>query len=191
MRSSSRGGKRYIYVIVDDYSRFTWTLFLKSKNEVFDVFFTFAKQVQVKYWNKIVSIRLDHETEFENARFHEFYAEHGINHNFSTPKTPQQNSVVERKNRILEDVARTMLIASDIPKRFWVKTINTTCYVINRCMIRHLLEKTPYEQLKKFDMKSSKPIDTLIESATRLDTDEPGPLLVRTCIGELLGLSYT
>ncbi|XP_070020852.1 uncharacterized protein [Nicotiana sylvestris] len=59
--------------------------------------------------NQLASIRSDHGTEFENAKFAEFCDEHGIDHNFSSPRTPQQNGVVERKNKILEDMARTML----------------------------------------------------------------------------------
>nr|KYP31713.1 Retrovirus-related Pol polyprotein from transposon TNT 1-94 [Cajanus cajan] len=54
--------------------------------------------------------------------------EHGINHNFSTPRTPQQNGVVERKNRSLEELARTMLNETKLPKYFWADAINTTCY---------------------------------------------------------------
>ncbi|XP_075109223.1 uncharacterized protein LOC142181012 [Nicotiana tabacum] len=88
-----------------------------------------------------------HGTEFDNAKFDEFCNENGITHNFSAPRTPQQNRVVERKNRTLEEMARTMLIDSEIAKNFWVEGINTACYLVNRCMIRSLLNKTPYELL--------------------------------------------
>ena len=58
---------------------------------------------------KISSIRSDHGGEFENHAFESFCDKHGIHHNFSAPRTPQQNGVVERKNRSLEELARTML----------------------------------------------------------------------------------
>ncbi|XP_060178064.1 uncharacterized protein LOC132607996 [Lycium barbarum] len=107
----TRSAKKYIFVIVDDFSRFTWTLFLRTKDETFPVFVAFVKQIQVKLGYQVVSIRSYHGTEFDNANFNEFCAENGISHNFSASKTPQQNGVVERKNRTLEDMARTMLIA--------------------------------------------------------------------------------
>ncbi|KAH0719102.1 hypothetical protein KY290_013054 [Solanum tuberosum] len=65
-------------------------------------------------------------------------------HNFSAPRTPQQNGVVERKNRTLEDMARTMMIANNLEKNRWAKAISTACYITNRCMTRPILEKTPY-----------------------------------------------
>lgn len=90
-------------------------------------------------------MRSDHGTEFENNKFDEYCREHGMDHNFSAPRTPQQNGVVERKNRTLEDMARTMLIASGLPRNFWAEAVNTACYVINRVMIRSITNKTPYE----------------------------------------------
>jgi len=147
MRVPSRGGKRYIFVIVDDYSRFTWTLFLRTKDETFEVFVAFVKKIQVKMESKVACIRSDHGTEFDNAKFDEFCSENGITHNFSAPRTPQQNGVVESKNRTLEDMARTMFIDSGIAKNFWAEAVNTACYLVNRCMIRSLLNKTPYELL--------------------------------------------
>ena len=85
-----------------------------------------------------------------NLRTHALltFGEHGVECNFSAPRTPQQNGVVERKNRSLEDMTRTMLIASSHPRNFWAKALNTSCYVINRCMTRPILNKTPYELFK-------------------------------------------
>ncbi|XP_070057172.1 uncharacterized protein [Nicotiana tomentosiformis] len=94
MRVPSKGGKRYIFVIVDDYSRFTWTLFLRTKDETFEMFVAFVKKIQVKMESKVACIRSDHRTEFDNAKFDEFCSENGITHNFSAPRTPQQNGVV-------------------------------------------------------------------------------------------------
>ncbi|XP_070022553.1 uncharacterized protein [Nicotiana sylvestris] len=90
MRLPSRGGKKYIFVIVDDYSRFTWTLFLRTKDETFKVFVAFVKKIQVKMGNKVACIRSDHRIEFDNAKFDELCNKNGINHNFSAPRTPQQ-----------------------------------------------------------------------------------------------------
>ena len=96
----------------------------------------------------MVGLRSDHGTEFENLSFINYCNEHGVDHNFSAPRTPQQNEVVERKNRTLKDMTRIMLVASGLPRNFWAEALNTSCYIINRCMIRPLLNKTPYELLK-------------------------------------------
>lgn len=89
IKGTSRGGKNYILVIVYDYSRFPQIMFVIFKEKTFLVFKAFTIQVQVKYNNKIVGIRSDHETEFENAKFNQFHNEHRINHNFSTYIIPQ------------------------------------------------------------------------------------------------------
>ena len=80
--------------------------------------------------------------------FRSFYCEKDIDHNFSAPKTLQQNGVVERKNRILEEMVHTMLCESNLPRYFWMKVINTACYILNRALIRQILKKTSYELWK-------------------------------------------
>lgn len=84
---------------------------------------------------KIIRIESDYGMEFENSIFANFYGEHGIFHEFSTPKTPQQNGIVERKNRTLQEMARTMLHAKKVQKKFWVEAISTACHLINRVYI--------------------------------------------------------
>ncbi|XP_021767741.1 uncharacterized protein LOC110732131 [Chenopodium quinoa] len=71
--------------------------------------------------NQLIHLRSDHGTEFENSKFDEFCTEYGMDHNFSAPRTPQQNGVVERKNRSLEDMARIMLISSRLPRNIWAE----------------------------------------------------------------------
>lgn len=147
-RTRSFGGNVYALVIVDDFSRYSWTLFLAQKSDAFKAFKKYAKQVQNEKSMKIVSIRSDHGGEFQNALFEEFCEEHGITHYFSAPRTPQQNGVAERKNRSLIELARTMLSDSSLPKYFWADAVSTACYVTNRVNIRPILKKTPYELYK-------------------------------------------
>ena len=92
-------GNSYAYVIVDDFSRYTWVLFLSQKNEAFYELSKFCNKVQNEKGFSITSIRSDHMREFENIDFEEYCNEHGINHNFSASRTLQQNGVVERKNK--------------------------------------------------------------------------------------------
>jgi transposase InsO family protein len=92
-------------------------------------------------------IRSDNGTEFKNSQIEGFLEEEGIKHEFSSPYTPQQNGVVERKNRTLLDMARTMLNEYKTSDRFWVEAINTACYSINRLYLHRILKKTSYELL--------------------------------------------
>ncbi|GKA22000.1 retrovirus-related pol polyprotein from transposon TNT 1-94 [Tanacetum coccineum] len=142
-------GNRYTLVIVDDYSRYTWTRFLKDKTEAFDQFEIFSKKIQNQLGCTIVSIRTDHGREFDNeVQFREFCNANGITHNFSAPRTPQSNGVVERKNRTLQEMSRTMLNEQSLPQNFWCNAIDTSTYILNRILIRAILGKTPYELLK-------------------------------------------
>ena len=88
-RTTSLGGKRYGFIIIDDFSCFTWVLFLASKDKAFSIFFRFSRKILNKKDLSIVSIHSDHGTEFENKDFKKFYDEKGIDHNFSAPKVLQ------------------------------------------------------------------------------------------------------
>ncbi|GJR90118.1 retrovirus-related pol polyprotein from transposon TNT 1-94 [Tanacetum coccineum] len=145
----SYGGNRYTLVIVDDYSRYTWTRFLKDKTKAFDQFKIFSRKIQNQLGCSIVSIRTDHGREFDNeVQFGEFCNANGITHNFSALRTPQSNGVVERKNRTLQEMSRTMLNEQSLPQKFWCNAVDTSTYILNRILIRSILEKTPYELLR-------------------------------------------
>ena len=94
----SMGGKSYGFVIVDNYSRFTWVYFLAHKDEALHTFIRHCKKVQNEKGLTLINVRSDHGGEFENHGFETFCNEHGYDHNFSAPRTPQQNGVVETKN---------------------------------------------------------------------------------------------
>ena len=94
----SMGGKSYGFVIVDDYSRFTWVYFLAHKDEALHTFIRHCKKVQNEKGLTFISVKSDHSGEFENHGFEMFCNEHGYDYNFSAPRTFQQNGVVERKN---------------------------------------------------------------------------------------------
>ena len=126
VKTTSLGGMKYGFVIVDDFSRFTWVLFLKQKDDAFESFKTFCKKVQNEKDSSIISVRSDHGGEFINASFKSFFDELGISHNLSCARTPQQNGVVERKNRTLQEMARTILEESNVESYFWAEAINTS-----------------------------------------------------------------
>ncbi|GKC71457.1 retrovirus-related pol polyprotein from transposon TNT 1-94, partial [Tanacetum coccineum] len=96
MRVESINGKKYILVIVDDYSRYTWTLFLRSKDETPEVLKDFLKMIQRNLQAQVITVRTDRGTEFLNKTLHAYFKEEGIEHQTSTPRTPEQNGIVER-----------------------------------------------------------------------------------------------
>nr|GFB04146.1 hypothetical protein [Tanacetum cinerariifolium] len=119
MRVASINGKRYVLVIVDDYSRYTWTHFLRI-------------------------VRTDKGTEFLNKTLHAYFASKGILHQTSVARTPEQNGVVKRQNRTLVEAAQTMLSAAKVHLFFWVEAIATTCFTQKRSLVILRHEKTPY-----------------------------------------------
>nr|GFA47170.1 hypothetical protein [Tanacetum cinerariifolium] len=119
MRIASINGKRYVLVIVDDYSRYTWS--------------------------PVIIIRTDNGTKFKNQVLKEYFDNVGISHQMSSVQTPQQNGVVERQNQTLVEAARTMLIFSRAPLFLWAEAIATACFTQNRSIIHRRFNKTPYE----------------------------------------------
>ncbi|GKE25916.1 putative ribonuclease H-like domain-containing protein [Tanacetum coccineum] len=87
----------------------------------------------------------DNGTEFKNHVLQEYLNSVGISHQASSVRTPQQNGVVERRNRTLVEAARTMLIFSRAPLFLWAEAIATACYTQNRSIIHRRFNKTPYE----------------------------------------------
>nr|GEU37728.1 retrovirus-related Pol polyprotein from transposon TNT 1-94 [Tanacetum cinerariifolium] len=143
IRVASINGKKYILVIVDDYSRYTWTLFLHSKDETPKVLKDFFTMIQRNLQALIITKRTDRGIEFLNKTLNAFFKE-GIEHQTSNARTPEQNGVVEIRNRTLVEVARTMLSASKLPLFFWAEAIATTCYTQNRSIIIPTPDKTVY-----------------------------------------------
>nr|GFA19271.1 hypothetical protein [Tanacetum cinerariifolium] len=111
--------KRYVLVIVEDYSRYTWS--------------------------PVFIIRTDNGTEFKNQVLKEYFDTVGISHQMSSVRSPQQNGVLERCNRTLVEAARTMLIFSRAPLFLWAEAIATACFTQNRSIIHRRFNKTPYE----------------------------------------------
>jgi hypothetical protein len=121
--------------------------FCRKKSQTQETLKGFLRRAQNEFGLRIKKIRSDNGTEFKNSQIEGFLEEEGIKHEFSSPYTPQQNGVVERKNRTLLDMARTMFDEYKTPDRFWAEAINTACYSINRLYLHRILKKTSYELL--------------------------------------------
>nr|GEZ53998.1 retrovirus-related Pol polyprotein from transposon TNT 1-94 [Tanacetum cinerariifolium] len=143
MRIASINRKWYVLVIVDDYSRYTWVHFLRSKDEAPKVIKTFLKRITVLLQSPVIIIRTD--TAFKNQVLQEYFDSVGISHQVSSVRTPQQNRVVKCRNRTLVEAARTMLIFSRAPLFLWAEAISTACFTQNRSIIHRQFNKTPYE----------------------------------------------
>ena len=88
------------------------------------------------------AIYSDNGIELKNARFDTFCSDQGLEHQYSSLYTPQQNVVVERKNRMLVEMARTMLDEHRTPRKYWAEAVNTACYVSNHIFLRAFMHKT-------------------------------------------------
>ena len=144
----TRAGKRYTLVIVDEYTRYCWVVFLRNKSEAAAEIISLIKQIELKYKRKVCQLRSDNGTEFQNATLESFCNDTGISQNFSSAHTPEQNGVVERKNRTLIEAARSMLNESGLPTNFWAEAIATACHTQNRSVYVKRHKKTAYEVLR-------------------------------------------
>ncbi|GJY67091.1 retrovirus-related pol polyprotein from transposon TNT 1-94 [Tanacetum coccineum] len=188
---SSINGKKYILVIVDDYSRYTWVYFLHSKDETPEIIKKFIAQAQLNYKAKVCKIRTDNGTEFKNATLKAHYEKLGIMQQFSTARTPQQNGVVERRNRTLVEAARTMLIFSRLPEFLWAEAVATACFTQNRSIIHTRHNKTPYELLRgrKPNVEYFHVFGSLCYPTN--DRDDLGKMKPKADIGVFIGYSET
>ncbi|GKB62114.1 retrovirus-related pol polyprotein from transposon TNT 1-94, partial [Tanacetum coccineum] len=136
---------KYTLVIVDEYSRYTWVFCLKKKSDAADCIMSFIRKMENLNEVRVKELRSDNGTEFRNHKLEEFCDEKGISQNFSSPCTPEQNGVAERRNRTLIEAARTMLNSAKLPKQFWGEVVNTSSYTQNRSIIVKRHGKTSYD----------------------------------------------
>ncbi|GJV44060.1 putative ribonuclease H-like domain-containing protein, partial [Tanacetum coccineum] len=115
---SSLMHKKYCLVVTDDYSMFTCVFFLATKDETSEILKNFIKEIENLVDKKVKIIRCDNGTEFKNKVMDDFCRDKGIKREYSVAKTPQQNSVAERRNRTLIEAVKTMLVDSKLPTTF-------------------------------------------------------------------------
>nr|GEW49561.1 putative ribonuclease H-like domain-containing protein [Tanacetum cinerariifolium] len=119
--------KWYCLVVTNDFSRFTCTFFLRTKDETSSILRNFITEIESIKDLKVKIIRCDNRGEFKNKEMNEFYTKKGIKRKFSNARTPQQNGVAERRNRTLIEAARTMLADAKLPVTFWSEAVNNAC----------------------------------------------------------------
>ncbi|GJT17008.1 retrovirus-related pol polyprotein from transposon TNT 1-94 [Tanacetum coccineum] len=191
MRTESINGKKYVLVIVDDYTRFGWVRFLRSKDETPHAIEKFIVKTQRALNATVRFVRTDNGTEFVNKTLDGWFESVGISHETSVPRSPQQNGVVERRNRTLMEAARTMLIFAKAPLFLWAEAVATACYTLNRSLVHTLHGKTYYELLKgkKPNLQYFRVFGSLCYPTN--DYDDVGKLKAKADIGIFVGYAPT
>nr|GEU77410.1 hypothetical protein [Tanacetum cinerariifolium] len=157
-------------------ARYAWTRFLKTKNEAFEKFEILSRKIQNQLGSSIIAIRTDHGREFDNeVQFGAYCDALGITYNFSAPRTPQSNGVVERKNMTLQEMSRTMLNEQCISQKFWCNAVDTSTYILDRILIRPILGKNPYEIFKGYSQNSNAYVVKVEESLNVTFDESPPP----------------
>lgn len=140
--------RRYIFVLIDDYTRYMWTILLKNKSEALEKFKRFKLLAEQETQSKIKVFRTDRGGEFMSHEFQIYCDKKGIQRHLTAPYSPQQNGVVERRNRTLLEMTRSVLKHMHVPNTLWGEAVRHSTYLINRLAIQALDERTPYEMLR-------------------------------------------
>ena len=125
-----------------------WTILLKDKGEAFEKFKSFKSIVEHETRLSIKTLRTDRGGEFTSIEFNKFCEKYGIQRHLTAPYTPQQNGVVERRNRTLMEMTRSILKHMNLPNYLWGEAVIHASYIINRVATRSLSSQTPYEVFK-------------------------------------------
>ena len=149
IRPNTPAGKKYIIVVIDDHTRYMWSMLLKEKSEAFEKFKRLRKTVEQETGKKIITFRTDKGGEFVSKEFNDYCESVGIRRHLTAPYTPQQNVVVERRNRTLMEMTRSIMKHMHIPNYMWGEDTRHSTYIINRVATRSLKEVTPYERYQK------------------------------------------
>eukprot|EP00833_Pecoramyces_ruminatium_P006363 jgi/Orpsp1_1/1180395/evm.model.c7180000073227.1 len=140
-------GNKFILTILDDFSRYGWTLFLKDKSETFNSFHLWYLKFKNILNKKLKHIRSDNGTEFSNHHFENFCSLNGIDQQFTIPYNPQSNGKSERFNGTLISSTKAILNDSKLDYKFWEYAVNTANYVYNRLPHSGINNSIPYEIL--------------------------------------------
>ncbi|GKA09506.1 zinc finger, CCHC-type containing protein [Tanacetum coccineum] len=144
---ATHSGKKFIFLLVDDCTRFMWAYFLTSKDQTFSTFKEFRQRIEIEMRMKLRMLRTDRGGEFTSNEFTKYCKENGIARQLTAPYSPQQNGVVERRNRTVLSTTRSMMKAMKLPLTFWAEAVKHAIYILNRVPTRALVDKTPYEAL--------------------------------------------
>ena len=142
LKPNSNSGKRYLITFIDDFSRKFWVYFLAEKAEAFVTFKIFKIHVEKETDSTIKCLRTDRGGEFMSQEFKNFFDNNGIQRQLTAAYSSQQNGVVERKNRTIMNMVRSMLSSKKVPKTFWPEAVNWTMHVLNQSPMLAVKDRT-------------------------------------------------
>ncbi|GKA83570.1 retrovirus-related pol polyprotein from transposon TNT 1-94 [Tanacetum coccineum] len=146
MDTDSLNGNRYFFLLIDAYSRMSWVHFLKCKSDAFETFKRFKALVEKQSECSIKVLHTDNRAEFCSKVFDDTFCEHqGIHRVLTSPYTPEQNGIAERKNRTVMEMARSMLKEKKLPDNLWAEAVATVVYLLNLSPTKAVLNRTPFE----------------------------------------------
>ena len=145
MSAESLGGAEYFLTFIDDNTHYMWVYPLKHKDEVFDRFLKWKALVEKSSGRQLKVLRTDNGGESMSTKFEDYLKPGGVRHERTVAKTPEQNGVAERLNRMLTETVRSMLIDSKLPHKFWAEALATAAYLRNHSPTKAVDGMTPQE----------------------------------------------
>lgn len=144
MQTMTPSRKRYVLTFIDDHTKFSVVYLLQNKSDVFSKLKQYIQLVQTMFNRRPKIIRSDRGGEYTGNQVMKYLNDNGIQIQYTTAYSPQQNGVAERKNRTLIEMARCMIIESKLDNRFWGEAVMMANYIQNRLPWKSVLT-TPYE----------------------------------------------
>ena len=148
MNTPSCGESQYFLLFINDYTRMTWVYFLRYKLQPFQFFRKFKAQAEKESGHCIKALCSDRGGEYLSNEFKAYCDDHGIQRQLTAPYTPEQNGVLERKNRTITQMACSLLKGKQLPNQYWAEAVATTIYLVNLSSSKAVLDQTPYEAWK-------------------------------------------
>lgn len=135
MSTESLGGARFFVTFIDEATNYKYVYLLKYKSDVFERFKQYERAIANKFGENMKVLRSDNGTEYCNTCMQDYLKEKGIKFEPSAPYTPEQNGRAERSNRTIVECARTMLLASGLPRSLWAEAVNCAVNLLNRVSV--------------------------------------------------------
>ena len=147
--TASLGGRRYYVTFTDDHSRYTRLEVLRTKDEAFEAYKSFAAWAKTQHGATIKRLRSDRGGEFTSNDFTAYLRQQGTERRLTTADTPQHNGVAESLNRRLMERVRAMMHQANLPKNLWAEAIHHAVWLKNRTSMKVLGNQTPCKRLYK------------------------------------------
>ena len=144
MNVRARHGASYFIIFIHDCTRYGHVYLISLKSQALDCFIQYINEMENQLDRKIKALRTDRGREYLSKQFAKLCNDKDILRQLTTPRTPQQNGVAERRNRTLLEMVRSMMAQANLPIQYWGDTLIIAAYILNR-VSRKSVSLTPYE----------------------------------------------